>query len=143
MFLEEVKDRLVEEGVGIYGTNIFIGSKSIIPALGSTTDLTRGAGPYLSIISTGGSGANRTQNGFSTENPSAQLSCRASTMAGAMTMLQAAYDALGGADGLTNIDLTGVRYLSLIPVQPINDIGLDDAGRAMVAFNIRAEKKPS
>lgn len=133
-FPYEIKDRLVAQGVGVYGTNIFIGSKAVIPT---------GAGPYLSIIESGGSGASRTQGGASTERPSAQLACRASTNAAARTMLQAAYDALGGADGLHNIDLTGVRYLSITPRQNITDIGLDDAGRAMVAYNIDAEKKPS
>lgn len=132
-FPYEVKDRLVAQGVGVYGMNIFIGSKAAIPT---------GDGPYLSISETGGSAPSLTQNG-STTNPSAQVSCCAATMSAARTMLQLAYDAFGGADGLTNIDLTGVRYLRLKPVQDINDIGLDGAGRPMVAFNIDAEKKPS
>lgn len=132
-FIYEIKDRLVAQGVGTYGTNIFIGAKAVIPA---------GAGPYLSLVETGGSGAARTQNGFSTERPSAKLTCRATTLPAARTMLQAAYDALGGADGLHNITL-GVWYLSVTPTQSITDIGTDEAGRAMVVFNIDAEKQPS
>ena len=50
-FLDEIKDRLVAQGVGTYGSNIFLGSKAVIPT---------GDGPYLSIIETGGTGAIRT-----------------------------------------------------------------------------------
>ena len=132
-FPYEIRDRLVAQGVGVYGTNIFIGAKALIPT---------GAGPFLVIIETGGSGAARTQNGFSTERPTAQISCRATTTPAARTMLQAAYDALGGANGLHNITL-GVWYVSLTPRQSLTDIGEDPVGRPMLAFNVDAEKQPS
>lgn len=133
-FPYEIKDRLVAQGVGVYGTNIFIGTLALIPA---------GDGPYLSIIETGGTGAARTHNGSSTERPGAQILVRAKTMPLARVMLQAAYDALGGADGLHNIDLGAVRYLSITARQTITDIGTDGAGRVMVSLNFDFEKKPS
>lgn len=129
-FLDEIVVQLVGAGVGVFGTNIFISSKAVIPT---------GAGPYLVLVETGGSGAVRTQNGTATERPTAQLSCRANSYASARAMLQAAYAALGGANGLYNVTLNGTFYISITARQNIADIGLDGAGRAMVAYNIDAE----
>lgn len=133
-FLDEIAAKLVSAGVGTIGTNILLSSKAVIPT---------GAGPYLSLIETGGSGSVRTQNNTAIERPTAQISARASSYPVARTMLKTAYDALGGANGLHNVTLSGVFYLSIVPRQQIIDIGLDDPGRAMVAFNIDAEKQPS
>lgn len=134
-FLDEIVARLVAQGVGVFGTNIFSGKKSAIPA---------GDGPYLLLIETGGTGSSRTQNNTATERPTAQVSVRASTAPVARAMLKAAYDALGGADGLHNVTLSGTTYLSIVPRQNITDIGLDSvADRAFFAFNIDVEKQPS
>lgn len=133
-FPSEVIARLAAQGVGTFGTNMFIGSGALLPA---------GDGPYLVLIDTGGSGASRTQTNTATENPTAQISTRAKSPSVARTMLQAAYTALGGANGLHNVTLSGTYYLSLTSRQNATDIGVDDAGRAMVAFNIDAEKEPS
>lgn len=132
--LDELGARLVAQGVGVLGTTIFSGSAAILPV---------GNGPYLVLVETGGSGPARTQNDTATQRPTAQISARASTMAAARTKLKAAYDALGGANGLWNISLSGTMYLSITARQEPTDIGLDGAGRAMVAFNVDAEKQPS
>lgn len=134
-FIYEIKDFLVAQGVGVYNTNIFIGSKALIPT---------GAGPYLTLADTGGSGSSRTHNNTATERPSLQLSARATAAPAARAMLVAAYAALGGANGLHNVILNGVSYLSITARQsnPV-DIGSDDAGRAMFSLNFDAEKQPS
>lgn len=132
--LDEVAARLVAQGVGTLGVNIFLGSKAIVPT---------GNGPYLALIETGGSGPAMTQNDTAMERPTAQVSCRASTEPAARTMLKLAYDALGGANGLHGVLLSGVGYLRLVPRQNITDIGLDGAGRIVLAFNIEVEKQPS
>jgi len=134
-FLDDLADRLVAQGVGVFGTNIFGSSKAVIPV---------GIGPYLSLLETGGGPPAGTQNDTATERPSAQLLCRASTFPAARTMLRNAYNALGGANGLHNVTLSGTFYLSITPKQSITDIGLEaGTSRAMVVFNIDVEKQPS
>lgn len=136
-FLDEIVNKLVAAGVVHLGTSvgdansIYAGSKVTIPS---------GDGPLLSIIETGGSEAVRTQNGFSVERPSAQLLSRGASLPAARTLLKNAYDALGGADGLHNVVLSGTWYLNLIFKQQITDIGLDQVGRVMVSINIDAER---
>jgi hypothetical protein len=56
---------------------------------------------------------------------------------------QAAYEALGGANGLYNITLSSVFYLSVTTRQEPTDAGLDDNARQVFTFNIDAEKQPS
>lgn len=133
-FVDEIKDRLVAQGVGTFGTDIFAGSGAVIPP---------GDGPYLSLTETGGSAPNVTHNDTATENPTMQLSSRANTSVSARSKLKLAYDALGGANGLHNVTLGSTFYLSIKPRQGITDIGKDDAGRPMCTFNIDAEKQPS
>lgn len=137
-FPDDIKDRLVAQGVGVYNTDIFISSKAAIPV---------GAGPFLSLIETGGSGSSKTQNDTATEHVTMQLVSRASTVAAARLMLRNAYNALGGANGLYNITINSTKYLSITSRQGSpTDIGLDDTGpngRVMFSFNIDAEKQPS
>lgn len=132
-FLNEIIDRLEALGVGVEGSNIFASSKSAIPS---------GNGPYLTITETGGTGSAKTQNS-ATERPSAQILVRAASYAAARAMAKAAYDALGGANGLHGVSLNGVGYLNLNARQNLTDIGLDGSGRSMIVFNIDAEKEPS
>lgn len=133
-FLDEIAAKLVAAGVGVQGTNIFLGSGAVIPT---------GAGPYLSITETGGAGAGLTHNGTPVEMPTAQLVARAASYAIARAMLKAAYDALGGANGLRNVTLSGTFYQKVKPRQNITDIGLDDSARRMLSYNIEVEKAPS
>jgi hypothetical protein len=129
-FLDEIKDRLVAQGVGVLNTNIFIGSKSIVPV---------GVGAYLSLIETGGTGPTRVQNqdAAATQRPTAQVMARAQSYAVARAMAKAAYTAL---DGIFNTTLSGTFYLSITARQEPTDIGLDAEARVMIAFNIDAEK---
>lgn len=135
MFAYEIRDRLVTQGMGVYGTNIFIGSKAVIPS---------GNGPYLTLVETGGSGSAKTQNSTATERPTLQIVARASTSAAARTMLAAAYAALGGANGLYNVTLGSAYYLGITSRQSTPaDIELDEAARAMFSMNFDVEKAPS
>lgn len=133
--LDEIAARLVAEGVGIVGTDIFKGSNAPIPM---------DEGPYLSLAETGGSGSSRTHNGTPIERPTVQLMARhKDDIEIARQMLKAAYDALGGADGLYNIELSGVFYLSITARQGPTDTGKDARGWPTYSFNIDAEKQPS
>lgn len=134
-FVHEIKDRAVAQGVGTYGTSIFIGAKAVIPA---------GDGSYLTLVETGGSGSAKTQNNTATERPTLQAVARAKDVAVARAMLAAFYNALGGANGLHNVTLGGIFYLSITARQSIpTDIGTDASGRAMFSMNFDAEKQPS
>lgn len=133
MVLDELKDRLVAQGVGVYGTSLFLGSKAVIPD---------GNGPYISLIETGGSGPTRIHNqgAGNTQRPTVQVVVRAKSYLDARTKAKAAYLAL---DGVFETDLTGVRYHSITARQEPTDIGLDAKERPMIVFNIDVEKQPS
>lgn len=132
-FLDEIAAKLAGEGVGVLETSIFISSASIPPV---------GDGPYLSLKETGGSGSTRIHNkaGAATHRPSAQVAVRAKTYPEARLMAKAAHEVL---DGIFNESLSGVQYLSITARQQPVDAGADNVGRAMVVFNIDAEKEPS
>lgn len=135
-FPQEIIARLVAQSAGTYTgstRDIFLSSRAVLPD---------GDGPFLSVNETGGTGPARTHSN-ATQKPSAQLVARADTYSNARAKLKLAYDALGGADGLHNVTLSGTAYISITANQEPFDLGLDSKGRAMVAVNIAAEKKPS
>jgi len=129
-FIEDIRDRLVAQGVGVYSTNIFMASSAKIPV---------GDGPYLLLTETGGSEPARTHGATQVGRPSAQLLARAKTSPAAKGMLQAAWVALGGGKGLHNVTLSGTFYQNILMRQHITDVGLDEAGRVMFSFNIGTE----
>ena len=130
----EIRDRLVSQAVGVYNTNIFIGSSAIVPD---------GDGPYLQINETGGSGFSRTHNNTATAYVTAQILVRAQSYSAARTMIFAAFNALGGENGLYNFALSGVDYVSLKARGVPADTGKDAKQRATLSFNIEAEKFPA
>lgn len=132
-FLDDVVSRLVAAGIGTFGTNIFSGSKSVVPT---------GNGPYATLTETGGTGPTRIQNqsNAATQRPSAQILWRASTYKAARDKASASYVAL---DGIFNTTINGTKYVSITARQEPTDIGLDDTARPMIAFNIDAERIPS
>lgn len=134
-FIADIITRLEAQSVGTFNTNIFSGARPVIPA---------GDGPFLSIAETGGTSSMKTQNDTGVQRPTAQLVARARKELIARGMLKAAYDALGGANGLFNITLSGTFYLSIKARQEPTDMGtVDGAGRALFVFNIETEKQPS
>lgn len=139
-FLDEIAAKLVAEGVGTIGANIFLGSKAVIP---TPTANDPAVGPYISLSETGGTGSRRTHNGSAVGQPTAQILCRAKTYNVARAKLKQAFDALGGDKGLHNVTLSGTFYLSVTPRQQPTDIGLDGVTRPMVVFNIDAVKQTS
>jgi len=132
-FLDEIADRIVSQGAGILGQDLFLSSRASIPS---------GNGPITSIIETGGTTSRRTQTS-ATQRPSAQIMVRASTYPVARTRAVLVYDALGGDNGLHNTVLMGTFYQYIVPVQQVTDLGLDELSRVRVVFNINVEKDPS
>lgn len=135
MFIDEIAARLVAQGVGTLGVSIFKSSSAQIPALPAP-------GPFLVLVETGGSGSETTQNDTGRQLPTMSLTSRGTSYQASRAMLKAAYDALGGENGLYNVTLSGVFYLKVKVRQEPTDLGLVD-GRAMLAFNVEAEKAPS
>jgi len=130
---DDIGAYLVAEGVGVLATNIYISSKAPIPP---------GDGPFLSIIETGGSGPDRTQNSVlqnAYENPSAQILVRGKSYVAARAKLRLAYNAFVK---VRNQTINGTWYLWMRPQQEFIDLGLDETGRARVAFNVFACKRP-
>lgn len=133
MFLDEIAQRLEDEGVGTVGILIFRGAKAVIPP---------GLTELITLIETGGTDAARMHNS-TLARPGAQIVARATTYPRARALALLAFDALGGDTGLDNITLSGIVYVSISSRQSLTDLGLDGAGRPMVGFNIEVEKQPS
>lgn len=134
MITDELAAKLVASGVGVLAKSIFIGSRTALP---------NGAGPYLTLIETGGYFPLRTHNSVSVpayQRPTFQIMCRAATYPAARLMCQNAYDAFAG---VRNELLSGTWYLEISPIQELMDMGLDENGRARVAFNIGVVKRHS
>ncbi len=133
MFLDDLASRLVAAGVGTLGVNLFLSSTAVIPT---------GNGPYITLTETGGTSPVRTQNAAAaaTQRPTAQIAVRGASYG---AVRQKAKDAYYALDGTWNTVLNGVTYLSITARQEPTDIGLDEAGRATVVFNVDAVKQPS
>jgi hypothetical protein len=132
-FIDDLVTILQTARVGTLGRDIFASSKANIPT---------GAGPYISITESGGSGPENTHN--STDKPAyvrpnAQILTRATDYVIARNKAQAAYNALYP---VRNRFVNNVWYRDLTILQEPFDLGLDDVGRAQVAFNISVTKRP-
>ena len=132
-FIDDIASRLVAQGAGVINVSIFRGSTALIPT---------GDGPYISITETGGTAPTRVHNMkiASTQRPTAQIVTRAKTYQVARSQARLAYLAL---DGVFNMVINGILYHQITARQEPTDIGKDESGRAMVAFNIDAQKQPS
>jgi hypothetical protein len=133
-FLDEIANRIVTQGAGVLGTNLFLSTKSTIPS---------GDGPYTSLVEYGGTTSRRTQNHTATQRPSAQIVVRAKTYQSARSQCVLVHNALGGDCGLYNTVINGTFYQMIIANQQIFDLSPDELGRARVGFNIDVEKNIS
>ncbi len=75
-----------------------------------------------------------------TQRPTAQIVVYAAYYETGRAKSKQAYLAL---NGIYNSTISGTFYQSITAIQEPTDIGLDDSGRAMIAFNIIAQKQPS
>lgn len=135
MFIHELISILVDAGVGTFPGTIVASSKGRIPT---------GAGPFISVITTGGSGPEGTHNSTQKpayERPTAQIVVRANDYEVAATRAQLAYNTLFP---IRNQFIQGTWWRQVTMLQSIpGDIGPDDAGRAQLSFNISVTKRPS
>jgi hypothetical protein len=130
LLIDDVVKRLTDANVGTFGTNIFASAGAAIPA---------GAGPYLTIVETGGVAPMRRHddgNNPAYRRPSVQLMVRAQTYTAARTMLVSAFNALLAMQGMT---VNGTFYVLVTPKQDITDLGLEpgtNRPRLVVNFDI-------
>lgn len=140
-FYDEIAYLLESAGVGTRMVDIFASSAKALP---------KGDGPFLSIIETGGTAPDNTQNHTDRpayQRPGTQIVVRAGTYSAAKTMAVLAYYALFITNqnvGAGDLTADGVWYRSIRPLQEPYDLKkLDPQGRVRVVFNILADKRPS
>lgn len=124
----------VANSIGVYGTTLFLGARAKIPA---------GAGPFTSIIETGGASPLGTHNSTLVPayiRPSFQFVCRAEKYVDARDKAQAVYDLVFP---IRNRIINGSYWVKVMIVQEPFDLQPDDVGRARVTFNIDVEKRIS
>lgn len=92
-FLVHLASLISAAGLGTLGTNLFYGSKAQIPQTG--------AGPFISLIATGGLSSQQTHNGSKITRPTAQIITRADSYVVAETRANAIYAALDGKHNIT------------------------------------------
>ena len=131
-FLESLATQLQTDGVGTYGTNIFVSSKATIPA---------GSGPYMTLIETGGIAPIRTHSDGAVpayQRPQVQVMARAASYAAAKAMVENAYASLVALQGATvGLDV----IIQMTPIQEPFDLGVDEANRARVVVNFAVLKR--
>jgi hypothetical protein len=133
-FLPDIIFLVEQAGLGTYGTSLFKGARSIIPA---------GDGPFTTITLTGGAGEEGTHNMSRTdvayERPSGQVTIRATDTVVAEVQAFALYNLLNFFDTFVN----GTWWRKCGPKQEPFDLGPDEKNRARFAFNIESVKRVS
>lgn len=119
---------------GIPTASIFKSANAQIPA---------GAGPFTSLISTGGTGPERTQDktGDAYRRPSAQIMARGDSYVDTVAQLQLFYNAI---TLVQNQLINGTWYVDIRPLQSdFIDLNPEEGtGRARVAFNVLGDRRP-
>jgi hypothetical protein len=134
-FMSDLIQLVQDTGLGLeYGVNLFKGPKAKFP---------EGDGPFVSLIRTGGLGAEGTQNLTdvpSYERPSAQIIARATDYDVAESMANRLSEALYP---VMNQFVNGTWWRVLNVRSETFDLPPDEKGRPRVAFNIDCVKRTS
>lgn len=126
MFSDDIAVKIIALGYATQvGVDIFLTSKAKIPA---------GAGPYISIVETGGMSSEKTHSS-KYPRPEVQVLVRARDASIARTKAKAMHIAL---DGLYNVTINGTVYQRIVAVQDVMDQRVDETGRPRFAFNLES-----
>lgn len=127
--IEALAQYLQDEGEGVRGVSIFLGSTAAVPA---------GAGPYISLIETPGEPPVGTHNkGFiARRKPHVQVVVRAKDIAVARTKAETVFQTLS----FVSVEVGGVRFLKVRPLQDPNDFGVDGEQRPQLKWNLACER---
>ena len=132
--LDDLCTILTGANVAVLGTSLFRGATAVLPP---------GPGPYLTLTMTGGSGPEGTHNATGMPaylRPSCQVIARATSYPVAEAMALAAYAALWS---VRNQLVNGVFWREILPLQEPFDLGIDDALREQLVFNVSITKRPN
>lgn len=121
---------LEDDSVGTFGVTIFVGTRSAAPLLPLPS-------ATLTIIETGGTGPERTQNDDvgppATIRPGAQITARAQDYATAEAFGRAAYNSLVRRQNQT---ISGAWVKDIMPLQEPFDGGINGRGESQIIFNV-------
>ncbi|HMF88744.1 MAG TPA: minor capsid protein [Gemmatimonadaceae bacterium] len=123
-------------GLGTYGTDLFKGTLATVQIVG--------AGPFITLIATGGAAPEGTHNMIHLPayvHPSAQIVVRAELYDVAETRVKALYELLYPIRNQM-VNGTWWRSVTYIQSEPL-DLGRDDNGRVRLSFNIDVAKRYS
>lgn len=130
--LDAIVLRLENLGLGSGGTTIFAGSDVAVP---------NGPGPFISILETAGRPPLGAHNTSSLRQPGFQIVGRGDIYPDVGTLVDQAYAALGGVDGLANILLGDVFFLTIRPAGEPFNLPNDAQGRVRIAFNVNTIRR--
>jgi hypothetical protein len=122
--------QLLETGIGVVGGNTL--------HLGSDADIPAGDAPVLSILETGGP-ITPTHNAGVIGHPSFQIMARGSRYPDVATLLDLAFEELGGKGtglGLSNITVGDWFFLWIRPTSKPFSLPKDANSRVRLAFNV-------
>lgn len=132
-FMEDVGSLMVANNFGTVGTSIFYSTRAKIPS---------GAGPYVSLIETGGLIAERVHNRPDRPaytHPGLQIIVRAMDYIVARNRAMQVRNLLAS---VKNEMVDGTWYIEMDVQQEPFDGGSDELGRPKVIFNVIANKRP-
>jgi len=135
MFADELVSILVDAGVGVAGSTIFIGPKPAVPSVAIPAVLT--------VSPSGGAAPEGTHNSTllpAYVRPSAQLLARGIKYSDAETMIQRAYEAVFP---VRNRFVQGTWWVKVLIKQEPFPLGEDENARPMIAFNIDVTRRYS
>lgn len=130
--IDAVALRLEQEGVGAGGTTIFMGSDVNFPGNVSA---------FISIMQTAGKPPIGVHNSTSLRQPALQITARGDRYGDVQILVADAYSALGGDEGLSDILIGDVFFLSMRPSSELFDLPPDAQGRVRIAFNVNALRR--
>lgn len=132
--LDAMVERLEDQGVGTGGETIFAGSDIDLPSAGSPA--------LLTLAESGGFPPMRIHNSSSIRYPSIQITARGSDYQEVSTLLDEAYEALGGGDvKIVNQTIGGVFFLDIHPYTEPLQLPLDAQGRVRLSFNVASTRR--
>lgn len=130
--IEAVALRLENQNVGAGGTTIFYGSDVNFPT---------GPTAFISILQTAGRPSIGAHNASALRQPGFQITSRGDLYTEALALLAQAYTALGGDQGLSDILIGDVFFLSMRPSSEFIDLPPDANQRVRIAFNVSSLRR--
>jgi hypothetical protein len=127
--MDAIVQRLVQKGLGTAGVTLFAGTETDLPVLPANQVLG-------SVLESGGEPPQTTHSSGSIRRPHFQVTFRHSRYPDAAAKAEAAWLALGGEDGVANVQISDVFFLYIRPQQEPFGMPVDANSRARVSFNV-------